>query len=131
MEITILLVGGQVYNTFSGWLKQMTWEGGLVSESAILTCSKRCGIRKRYTLKYNLCAQALCASSYGQGQVKVEEYLEPCFNTVTIFLSLLYKVFLLWNDENFRMFLLFHVFSLPSCYFLIHRITEWLGLEGP
>lgn len=91
-----------------------------------LLASKMCVIRKRYTPIYNLCALGFYTSSYGQGWIKVKEYLELLFfSTINIFLSFFpVRFVLLSNGENLRLFLLFHISSLSSCYSLYILYTR-------
>lgn len=61
--------------------------GGAVSGSVISACSEMYVIIKRYAPMHKGCTQGLCTSSYGQGQIKVEDYIELLFFiTVNIFL---------------------------------------------
>lgn len=61
--------------------------GGAVSGSVISACSEMYVIIKRYAPMHKGCTQGLCTSSYGQGQIKVEDYIELLFFiTVNVFL---------------------------------------------
>lgn len=58
-----------------------------MSGNVTFACSEISVILKRYSPVYKGCTQGLCTSSYGQGQIKVEDYIELLFFiTVNIFL---------------------------------------------
>lgn len=87
-----------------------------MSGNVVSACSEMYVIMKKYAPVYKGCTQGLCTSSYGQGQIKVEDYIELRFSSVlTFFSSSSLQGFFLLNGENFRIFLLCHIFSL-FCY---------------